>query len=109
MKRGDIVTVVLQGDYGKPRPAVVIESDVVPASDSVIVCLVSSTLHEAGPFRRHPLDASPTTGLRVASQVMVDKVIAVRRNKCGAVIGKVDRTSLREIAGKLSVLIGVED
>src|ERR1700730_14650068 len=106
MTRGDIVTVVLQGDYGKPRPAVVIESDVVPASDSVIVCLVSSTLHEAGPFRRHPLDASPATGLRVASQVMVDKVIAVRRNKCGAVIGKVDRTSLREIAGKLSVLIG---
>lgn len=109
MKRRDIVTVVLQGDYGKPRPAVVIASDLIPPSDSVLVCLISSTLHEAGPFRRQHLDASPATGLRVPSQVMVDKVIAVRRDKCGPVIGEVDQVSMRDLTGKLTVLIGAED
>ena len=27
IKRGDIVTCALSGDYGKPRPAVVVQSD----------------------------------------------------------------------------------
>ena len=63
MKRGDIVTVALQGDYGKPRPAVVVESDMIPPSDSILVCPISSTLHESGPFRRQPIGSSPTTGL----------------------------------------------
>lgn len=27
MRRGDIVTIALQGDYGKPRPALIIQSD----------------------------------------------------------------------------------
>ena len=109
MKRGDIVTVALKEDYGKPRPAVIVESDLLPPSDSVLVCLISSSLHEGGPFRRHRVEVSPATGLRVPSQVMVDKVVAVRRRRCGPVIGEVDRTSMRELTGKLTVLIGAED
>jgi len=109
MKRGDIVTVVLQGVYGKPRPAIVIESDLLPPSDSVLVCLISSSLHQAGPFRRHSLDASPATGLRVASQAMVDKIITVRRTKCGPPTGRVEPSSMRELTGKLAVVMGVED
>ena len=27
MKRGDFVTIVVQGDFGKPRPALVIQTD----------------------------------------------------------------------------------
>jgi mRNA interferase MazF len=109
MKRGDIVTVALQGDYGKPRPAVVIESDIIPPSDSVLVCPISSTLHESGPFRRQSVAASAMTGLHARSQIMVDKVIAVRRNKCGPVIGGLDQAAMRELTGKLTALIGVED
>jgi mRNA interferase MazF len=109
MKRGDIVTVALQGEYGKPRPAVIIESDIIPPADSVLVCLISATARGTGPFRRHPVEASPATGLHLPSQVMVDKVIAVRRRKCGPVIGRVDPSAMREITGKLAGLIGVED
>jgi mRNA interferase MazF len=109
MKRGDIVTVALQGDYGKPRPAVVIESDMIPPSDSVLVCPISSMLHESGPFRRQPVDASTTTGLRTASQIMVDKLTAVRRSKCGPVVGALGQTALRELTGKVAALIGVVD
>lgn len=109
MKRGDIITVALQGDYGKPRPAVIIESDLVPPSDSVLVCLLSSTLHGEGIYRRHTVQPTPENGLRAASQVMVDKVIAVRRVKCGTRIGAFDRTVMRALTGKLSILIGIED
>ncbi len=109
MKRGDIVTVAVQGDYGKPRPAVVIESDRLPATDSVLVCLMTSTLREETPFRRHPVEASPSTGLHVASQVMVDKIFAVRRNKCGAPIGALDPAVMLAITRKLALLTGVAD
>ena len=109
MKRGDILTVALQGDYSKPRPAVVVESDLISPSDSVLICPISSTLYESGPFRRQPVEASSTTGLHSLSQIMVDKVMAVRRIKCGPVIGGLDQTAMRELTGRLAALIGVED
>lgn len=109
MKRGDIVTVALQGDYGKPRPAVIVESDMIPPSESVIVCPIRSARHVAGPFRRQEVEPTPATGLRAPSQIMVDKVVAVRRTRCGAVIGALDTTAMRELTGRLAALIGVED
>jgi len=33
MKRGDVVTVAAAGDYGKPRPAVMVQTDAFTASD----------------------------------------------------------------------------
>ena len=42
MKRGDLVTVALQGDLGKPRPALVIQSDLFEAHPSVTILPVTS-------------------------------------------------------------------
>ena len=72
MKRGDIVTVSAPGAYGKPRPAVVIQSDFLNQNDSVLVALVTSTLIDA-PFFRLLLQPTEENGLRVPSQVMADK------------------------------------
>ncbi|MYD87803.1 MAG: type II toxin-antitoxin system PemK/MazF family toxin, partial [Acidobacteria bacterium] len=45
LRRGDVVTVAASGDFGKPRPAVVVQSDVFPHEHaSVIVCQMTSTL-----------------------------------------------------------------
>jgi len=63
MKRGDIVTAAAQGDYGKPRPAVVIQSDRLAETDSVLVCLITSELRDAL-FHRVPLEPTAETGLR---------------------------------------------
>ena len=46
MIRGDLVTVALQGDHGKPRPALVIQSDLFRDTETVAVLLMSSTLVE---------------------------------------------------------------
>ena len=51
MKRGDLVTVSAPGDYGKPRPAVVVQSDWLTATESVLVALLTSALVKAPLYR----------------------------------------------------------
>ncbi len=108
MKRGDLVTVAVSGDYGKPRPALVIQSDFLPETDSVLVCLLTTTLR-AAPLYRFTVPPGEGTGLHEPSQVMVDKIMAVRRDRCGAPIGRVDDASLLALRQLLAFVIGVAD
>lgn len=108
MKRGDLITVALSGDYGKPRPALVIQSDFLPQTDGVLVCLLTTTLR-AAPLYRLPLPSGEGTGLRESSQVMVDKIMAVRRDRCGPPIGRVDNAALLALNQLLAFVIGVAD
>jgi mRNA interferase MazF len=108
VKRGDIVTVAVSGDYGKPRPALVIQSDFLSETDSVLVCLLTATLR-AAPLYRLTLPAAAETGLREPSQVMVDKIIAVRRDRCGAPIGRADPAALLALGRLLAFVVGIAD
>lgn len=108
MKRGDIVTVSAPGDYGKPRPAVVIQSDWLSATDSVLVALLTSTLRDA-PIFRLTIEPSPQNGLKSVSQAMVDKIMALPRAKCGAVIGRLDHRQMIALNRMLSVVLGLAD
>src|SRR5215470_2897751 len=88
MRRGDIVTVAAAGDYGKPRPAVIVQSDAFPESHpSVIICQMTSEMVDAPGFRVtiHP---SAENGLRVRSQVMADKPVTIRRERIGRQLGR---------------------
>lgn len=87
MKRGDLVVVSAPGGYGKPRSAVIIQSDQLMGTDSVLVALVTRALVDA-PIFRLPLEPSPDNGLEVASQIMMDKIVALPRSNCGGVIGR---------------------
>ena len=80
MRRGDLVTVALQGDCGKPRPALVIQSDLFPGTASGTVLPVTSELVEA-PLLCLTVDPSAGNGLREVSQVMVDKAATVRADR----------------------------
>lgn len=108
MKRGDLVTVALSGDYGKPRPALVIQTDHLSEADSVLVCLLTTTMRNA-PLYRFPLAAGKEIGLVQPSQVMVDKIMAVRKERCGASIGKVDAASMLALNRLLAFVLGVAD
>ena len=108
MKRGDVITVAVSGDYGKPRPALVIQSDFLAETDSVLVCLLTTTLR-AAPLYRLSLPAGRETGLREPSQVMVDKIMAVRRDRCGKPIGKVDDATLMALGRLLAFVTGIAD
>lgn len=108
MRRGDIVTVAAAGDYGKPRPAVIVQSDHLLGADSIIVCPLTSTERDA-PLVRLPIDPSPTTGLRQRSYVMVEKVMALAAKRCGKVIGRLDDDSLLLLNQRLAFTLGLAD
>ena len=105
MKRGDLVTVALQGDYGKPRPALVIQADQFDETVTVTVLLISATLVEA-PLLRPTITPSPANGLRKASQVMVDKAMTIKRDKLGPVFGHLDDEALISVTRALALFLG---
>lgn len=107
--RGDIVVVSAPGDFGKPRPAVVVQTDFLnPTHASILVCLVTSDRVDA-PLFRIALEPGPETGLKVRSHVMVDKVVALGRNRLSAAIGKVDDETLLAINRALALVLGLVD
>jgi len=106
MRRGDLVTVATPGDYGKPRPALVIQSDLLEEMPSVTLCLVTSTLRDA-PIFRITVDPSPENGLRRVSQVQVDKVLTVARERIGGTIGRLDDATMLKVNRSLAVVLGL--
>lgn len=105
MRRGDLVTVALQGDLGKPRPALVIQADQFDATATVTVLLLSSTLVDA-PLIRLTVAPSPENGLRTPSQVMTDKAMTLRREKLGAPFGRLDDDTLVAVNRGLALFLG---
>lgn len=106
MKRGDLVTVALQGDLGKPRPALVIQSDLFEAHPSVTILPVTSDLR-ATPLFRIAVNPTPDNGLNQASQVMVDKPQSVARDKIGSVLGHLDDAAMLAVNRALAIFLGL--
>jgi mRNA interferase MazF len=106
MRRGDLVTIALQGDYGKPRPALVIQSDLFNAHPSVTILPVTGELRET-PLFRIRLEPTPVNGLQKVSQAMVDKVQSVPRERAGPVFGHVGEEDMLAISRSLAVFLRV--
>jgi mRNA interferase MazF len=109
MRRGDLVTVAAIGDYGKPRPAVIVQTDAFPESHaSVIVCQLTSELTDAPDFRV-TIDPKPENGLRFTSQVMADKPVTVRRERIGRKIGRLGNQDMARLGVALAFVLGLAD
>jgi mRNA interferase MazF len=109
MRRGDLVTVAATGDYGKPRPAVIVQTDAFPDNHaSVVVCQLTSELADAPDFRV-VIDPTPENGLRFASQVMADKPVTVRRERIGQKIGRLGNQDMARLNAALAFVLGLAD
>jgi len=109
MRRGDVVTVAAAGDYGKPHPAVIVQTDAFPeAHASVIVCQMTSDLADAPDFR---IDVEPDAenGLRIRSHIMVDKPVTVRRTRVGETLGRLDGPTIARLNVALAFVLGLAD
>ena len=106
MKRGDFVTIVMQGDFGKPRPALVVQADPFDALATVTVLPVTSTLLDA-PLMRITVEADAHNGLSKPSQVMADKVVTVRRDKVGPAFGTASDELMLTVSRALTVFLGI--
>ncbi|HYN22229.1 MAG TPA: type II toxin-antitoxin system PemK/MazF family toxin [Thermoanaerobaculia bacterium] len=109
MKRGAIVVVAAKGAYtGKPRPALVVQSDLFnPTHQSITICPITSDWADA-PLFRIPLPPGERTGLRTASQVMIDKVVSVPRTAITSEIGECDRVELEAAEDALRRWLGLD-
>ena len=108
MNRGDVVLVALPGDYGKPRPAVIIQSDQLTGTDSILVSLFTTDIQDSVIFRL-AVEPDRGNGLREPSQLMVDKIYAVRRDKCGRRIGRLNAEILIDLDERLALVVGLAD
>jgi mRNA interferase MazF len=107
VRRGDVCLVSVPGDLGKPRPAVVVQTDLInPTHASVIVCLVTSRVMNAPAFRLD-VDATSSTGLQARSQIMVDKIAAVRRDRLRRRIGVLDDGTRLRLDRALALVLGL--
>src|SRR5690348_7960940 len=87
LKKGDIVVCVINGDYGKPRPAVIVQSDLFnPTHGSITICPITLHIIDA-PLFRLTIQPQRENGLKQLSQIMVDKIITLQREKIRQKIG----------------------
>ena len=91
MTRGDLVVVSLPGDYGKPRPALVIQSTRFPDHPSIAILPITSHLTDAPLLR---VDIGPGNGLNQRSQIQIDKPHTIRRDRIGKMVGRADPATL---------------
>ena len=96
----------MQGDSGKPRPAVVIQADWFDALPTVVVLPLTSSLRDAAVTR---IDVAPTedNGLKLPSQIAVDRPQTVRRPKLGPTIGRLDHDVMLAVQRALAVFLGL--
>ena len=107
MKRGDLVTIAMQGDFGKPRPALVLQSDVFSnIHETVSVALLSSNLIQAPIFRLNVMP-DDRNGLTRECQIQIDKIMSVRKEKIGKVIGTLDDAILVRVNRALALWLGL--
>lgn len=107
VRRGDLVTVAVQGDFGKPRPALVIQSDLFNETHpTVMICLLTSELRDA-PLFRLTVEPSGSNGLQRSSQVQIDKIMTVLRGKLGPCFGKLDDTTMLKVNRALALFAGI--
>jgi mRNA interferase MazF len=92
LKRGDFVTIAINGDYGKQRPALIVQSDLFAKTNTVTVLLVTSTIVDAKLF----MVTVKQDKIHKISQVMIDKIMTVKRDKIGILLVKIMMNSLQK-------------
>lgn len=107
MKRGELVTVALQGDFGKPRPALIVQSDLFNTEHATLSVLPITSEIVGAPIFRITLEPSNTNGLRKVSQIMVDKIVSIKRDKVGEPFGWLEEETMLRVNRALAVWLGI--
>ena len=107
MKRGDIVLVVLTGEFGKPRPALVIQTDKAFPSEYITCIPITGTLKRV-PDIRIPIHPTQKNGLTKPSELIVDLVQTASLSRFRDVIGSIDTETMNLVEKSLSLHLGLD-
>ena len=106
MERGEVWTVSGAGYAGRPRPAVIVQDDRFDATASITVCVFTTDETEA-PLFRLAVTPNERNGLRSVSQLMVDKLTTVPKERLGARIGRLDDADMVRLNRAMLVFLGL--
>jgi mRNA interferase MazF len=98
---------VTSGDYGKPRPALIVQSDLFTELPSVVICPLTTMIRNDADQFRLEIDPSKQNGLREVSQIAIDKITVVPASKIGNVIGEADDALLLRVNRALALFLSV--
>ena len=107
MRRGQFVVVAISGDYGKPCPALVVQSDLFADLPSVVICPLTTTLRDDADQIRLTVDPSEKNGLRARSQIAIDKITVVKIARIGGVIGEADDALMLRVNRALALFLSI--
>jgi mRNA interferase MazF len=107
MRHGDLVTVALPGEFGKPRPALIVQSDLFNETHPTVTILPLTSEIRDAPLFRILVEPSSTNGLEKISQIMVDKAITFSRAKIGRSFGRLDDDILLRVNRAIAVWMGI--
>ena len=105
-RRGQLVTIAINGDFGKPRPALVIQANLFADLESVTLLPLTSMLIDA-PLLRINIEPDKDNGLRKSSQIMVDKIVTVKRDKVSSPFGTLNPNAMIEVERCLAIFLGI--
>ena len=105
--RGDIVVAASSGDYGKPRPNLIIQSDLFMGLQSITVCPLTSDVRDDVPQLRLTIEPSESNGLRQISQIVIDKITTLPIGRVSGKIGACDDIMMLQVTRALAVFLGV--
>jgi len=93
---------------GKPRPAVVVQSNhLLPYPMVIVVPFTSEIDARPPPFTRLTIDPSPVNGLRRVSQLMIDRIIGLPAATLRPTTGTLDDQQMTEITRLLALWLGI--
>lgn len=102
-----MVIVAMRGDYGKPRPALVVQSDLFDEHPSITLVPITSAIRPELPLFRLDLSPSEVSGIQRESQIMIDKLVSVPRDKIDGTVGHLGDTDMLRVTRALMVWLGV--
>jgi mRNA interferase MazF len=106
LKQGDIVTVAPPGDFGKPRPALILQKQILPETVNITVALITSDLLHLSRVRVS-IEPTAENGLHLPSQIMLDNVQTFKKQKIGKVLGAVDELTMDRVMAALLAFVGL--
>jgi mRNA interferase MazF len=95
----------MSGAYGKPRPALIVQSESFGDVDSITFLPLTTDVTEARTFRVLIVPTAEN-GLRSPSQVMADKCSTLPRNKVGDVFGHLGDPDMTAVNRALAIFLG---
>ena len=100
-----MVLVSGKGDYGKARPAIVVQADyLIDGLDSLTVCPLTSDVLNLG-FVRVAVEPSAENGLKLPSDMMVDMLQTYPKTRVFGPIGRVTEMDIRRMDAALSFFL----